>query len=121
MLIDNQQKHLTQCSEMHLREMLGKSCYNKEYKTIGLTVARRCGKTSAIISMCRHDDLIIVPNHRAIYNYRDHLNVINVDQLNCHTFEKFNYIFIDDAESIPREKLQQIYDRTSANWYIKLS
>lgn len=118
--------------EQHIRKMrvnenmFGKPSFNYEYKTVGLCVARRTGKTATITDMYRPGDLIIVHNESAKQCYPHDWNVISISsfQNECawrgREF-KYGYVFFDEIGLMRTESIYKVYTFIDADWFVKLT
>jgi len=125
-LITEQDKHINEIKarDRYFESYLSSPQYNYEYKTVGLKVARQCGKSTTIKDMYRPGDLIVVPRERMVEYYPRDMNVVSSGYFNEYRCrgraeQRYGYIFLDESEHILKSEM--IYRCTRADWYIKLS
>lgn len=131
MNITNRQK-LPEYAEKYVSQ----AQFSGEFKTVHLNVGRRTGKTSAMITLARKGDLIIVHDEdtkrRLKYEYPHCLATINsiydvvLGSKGLYGRvppRKFDYVWVDEPRCCDRggyATFNDIYEETRANLYIKL-
>jgi hypothetical protein len=125
-LITEQEKHINEIKarDRYFETYLSSPQYNYEFKTVGLKVARQCGKSTTIEDMYRPGDLIIVPRYRMIDCYPRDMNVVSSSSFQEHrgrAEQHYGYVFLDESEHILKSEMEMIYRCTRANWYVSLS
>lgn len=101
--------------------------YKMECKTIRINPGRATGKTTAIKSLCRANDLIVVHNEQAksLYDsrFRGCCTSINNnwhEQRLFYGMNDYGWIFIDEPSLMDKSYLESFYDVFDADLFVML-
>lgn len=125
-LNESVRNQLSDIAKKHIK----RSHFNREWGTIHINPGRRTGKTAAMCTLARTNDLIIVHNHATkntlIRNNPDCLAMIYtiseiINPINKGFGHKFDYVWIDEYNLCENlYDTNQLYELIDANLFIKL-